>query len=79
MAKKAVEHLAVIHADAEAVQTEAGERVVDDGRDLGLVEDIERTVADDVDVRLIKLAEAAALRALTAPDLADLIAAEGGR
>ena len=74
--EKAVEHLAVIHADAEAVQAQARERVVDDGRDLGLVQNIERTVADDVDIRLIKLAEAAALCALAAPDLADLITAE---
>ena len=79
MAKKAVEHLAVVHADAKAVQAQARECVVDDGRDLGLVQNIERTVADDVDIRLIKLAEAAALRALAAPDLADLIAAERER
>ena len=58
------------------VQAQARERVVDDGRDLGLVQNIERTVADDVDIRLIKLAEAAALRALAAIDLSDLETAE---
>ena len=40
-------------------------------------DDVELAVADDVDVGLIELAEAAALGALAAVDLADLIAAEG--
>ena len=39
--------------------------------------DVQLAVADDVDIRLIKLAEAAALRSLAAVDLADLEAAEG--
>ena len=39
-------------------------------------DDVELAVADDVDVGLIELAEAAALCALAAVDLADLEAAE---
>ena len=74
---EAVEQLAVVDADGEALEAEAAEDGIDDGRDLGLVENVELAVADDVNVGLIKLAEAAALGALTAIDLADLIAPEG--
>ena len=73
---EAVEDLAVVDADLEPVQTHLREGLVDDRRDLGLVCDVEPAVADDVDVRLIELTEAAALGALAAVDLADLIAAE---
>ena len=76
---EAVENLAVIHADLEPAQAERGERLIDDGRDLGLVRDGELAVADDVDIGLIELAEAAALGALAAVDLADLVAAERER
>ena len=51
--------------------------LVDDGGNLRLVDDVQLAVADDVDVGLIELAEAAALGALAAVHLADLIAAEG--
>ena len=36
-----------------------------------------RAIADDVDVHLVELAEAALLWALAAPDLLDLVALEG--
>ena len=60
----------------ESRQTEAGEDGIDDSRDLGIVCDVELAVADDVDICLIELAEAAALRALAAIDLSDLETAE---
>ena len=56
---------------------EAAEDLVDDAGDLGLVEDIQLAVTDDVDVGLVELTEAAPLGALAAVDLADLAAAEG--
>ena len=74
--EEAVEHLAVVDADLEALKTERGERLVDDARHLGLVDDVQLAVADDVDVRLIELAETAALCAFTAVNLADLETAE---
>ena len=74
---KAVQDLAVVHADLETLEPEGGERLVNDGGDLGLVRDVKFAVADHVDVGLIELAEAAALGALAAVDLANLIAAEG--
>ena len=76
---EAVQDLAVIDADLEPAQAERGEGPVDDRRDLSLVGDGELAVADDVDVGLIELAEAAALGALAAVDLADLVAAERER
>ena len=77
--KEAVEHLAVVDADLEALKTERGERLVDDARHLGFVDDVQLAVTDDVDVRLIELAETAALCALTAVNLADLETAERER
>ena len=74
---EAVEHAAVVDADLEALEAHRRKDVVDDGGDLGIVHDVQLAVADDVDIRLIELAEAAALRALAAVDLADLEAAEG--
>ena len=44
--------------------------------DLSVVRDVKLAIADDVNIRLIELAEAAALRALAAIDLSDLETAE---
>ena len=74
---EAIEDLAVIDPDGEIPQTQSGEGAVDDRGDLGLVGDVQLTVADDVDVRLVKLPEAAPLGSLPAIDLPDLEAAEG--
>ena len=74
---KAVEDLAVVHPDLEALEAQGGEGLVDDGGDLRLVDDGELAVADDVDIRLIELPEAATLGPLAPVDLADLVAAEG--
>ena len=74
---EAVQNAAVVDADLEALEAHRRKDVVDDGGDLGVVHDVQLAVADDVDIRLIELAEAAALRALAAVDLADLEAAEG--
>ena len=74
---EAVEQLAVVHADLKAADAQTREGVVDDGRDLGLVGDVQLPVADDVDVGLIEFPEAAPLGALAPVDLADLEAAEG--
>ena len=70
-------YFAVVDADDKAAQAERREGLIDDAGDLRLVADIQLAVADHVDVRLVKLAEAAALGALAAVDLADLEAAEG--
>ena len=74
---EAIENFAVVHTDLEPLQAQGGERLVDDGGNLRLIGDVQLAVADDVDVRLIELAEPAALRPLAAVYLADLIAAEG--
>ena len=55
----------------------ADEGLVDDGGDLRLVGDVQLAVADDVDIRLVELPEAAPLGPLAPVDLADLIPAEG--
>ena len=76
---KAVEDLAVVHTDAEACKPQRAERFINNRGDFRLIDDIELAVADDVDVRLIKFPEPAALSAFAAIDLADLIAPEGER
>ena len=73
---KAVEYLAVVDTYFELFQPERRERVIDNGGDLRLVDYVQLSVADDVDVRLIEFSEAAALRALAAVHLADLAAPE---
>ena len=45
--------------------------------DLNVMMQRKRAIADDVDVHLVELAEAALLWALAAPDLLDLVALEG--
>ena len=75
--EEAVEHLPVVHPDLEPVQAQGGEGLVDDGGDLRLVDDVQAAVADDVDVGLVELPEAAPLGPLPPVDLADLEAAEG--
>ena len=52
---EAVEHAAVVDADLEALEAHRRKDVVDDGGDLGIVHDVQLAVADDVDIRLIKL------------------------
>ena len=77
IAKKTVEHLAVVDADLEALKTERGERLVDDARHLGLVDDVQLAVTDDVDVRLTRTRrKRPQLCALTAITLTDLETAE---
>ena len=73
---EAVEYLAVIDLYFELRDAELCEGAVYDGGDLRLVYDVKLAVADNVDIRLIKLAEAASLCPLTAVDLAYLVAAE---
>ncbi len=72
----AAHQLAVVDLDRERPDAEIAEYAVDDGRQLGVVADRELILADDVDVALVELAEAAALRALAAIDALDLVAAE---
>src|SRR5262249_27887294 len=55
------------------------EHRVDDAGDLGVVDRVQRVAADHVHVALVELAEAAALGALAAPHLLDLVAAERER
>ena len=74
---EAAENLAVVHPNLEPGQAKAPEDLVDNGGNFRLVENVQLAVADDVDVRLVKFAEAAPLCPLTPVDLADLVAAEG--
>ena len=74
---KAVEYLAVVHPDLESLQSQTGEGLVNNGRNFRLVGDVQLPVADDVDVRLVKLPEPPPLGPLAPVDLADLVAAEG--
>ena len=75
--KKAVQNLPVIDTDLKTGQPQLGEGSVNNRRDFGLVDDIECAVPDDINIRLIKFAEAPALGTLAAVHLADLEAAEG--
>ena len=74
---EAIQDLPVVHPDLEPLQSQSGEGLIDDGGDLRLVGDVQLAVADDVDVRLIELPEAAPLGPLAPVHLADLIPAEG--
>ena len=74
---EAVQNLPVVHPDLEPLQAQGGEGLIDDGGDLRLVDDVQLAVANDVDVRLVELPEAAPLGALPPVHLADLEAAEG--
>ena len=74
---KTVQHLAVVHTDLEAFQSQAGENLVNDRGDFRLVEDGKLAIADDIDIGLIKFPKTPPLRPLAAIHLADLIAAEG--
>ena len=74
---KPVQNFPVVHPNLEPLQPQTGEGLINNGRDLRLVGDVQLAVADDVDVRLIKLAEPSPLRPLAPIDLADLVAAEG--
>ena len=76
MAKKPLSTLRLLMRILKRSRPSEVNRFVDDARNLGLVDDVELAVADDVDVGLIELAETAALCALTAVYLADLEAAE---
>lgn len=75
--KEAVEDLAVVDTDLKAPEAQGGEGIVDDGGHLGLVGDIQRAVADHIDIGLIKLPEPAPLCPLSPVDLSDLKAPEG--
>ena len=74
---EAVEDLPVVDPDLEPLEAQSGEGLVDDGGDLRLIDDGQFAVADDVDVCLIELPEAAPLGPLAPVDLADLVPAEG--
>ena len=60
----------------ELSQSQRGERAVDDGRNLGVIDDRQHAVADDVDVGLIELAETPALCAFAPIDFANLVPPE---
>ena len=74
---KSIEDLSVVHANLEPPQPQAGEGLKNNRRNLGLIGDIQLTVANNINIRLIELPEPAPLGALTAVDLSDLEAAEG--
>ena len=74
---EAVQNFAVVHPDLEALQAHGGKGAIDDGGDLRVVGDVQLAVADDVDISLIELPEAAPLGPLAPVYLADLEAAEG--
>ena len=74
---KSVQNLAVVDADLETAQTQGSKGLINDGGDFRLVGHVQLAVADDIDIRLIKLTETTALCPLTAVHLADLIPTEG--
>jgi hypothetical protein len=77
--EESAQQLAVVELDGEGTDRQFGEQRVDHRRDLGIATHAERVLADHVDVALVELAEAAALRALAAIHALDLVAAERGR
>ncbi len=76
MVEEAVMDLAIVEADDELAHLQFREDAVDNGGHLRVVQKAEIAVADDVDITLVELAEAAFLRTFPAPDLLDLVAAE---
>jgi hypothetical protein len=70
------QELPVVEVDRERTERELAKDAVDDRRDLGVVRQRQRILADNVDVALVELAIAALLRALAAIDPLDLVAAE---
>ena len=71
--------LAVVEMDRERADRELGEHRVDHRRQLRIVAHAECVLADHVDVALVELAEAAALRALAAIYALHLVAPERER
>ena len=74
---EALGDLAVGHVDGDGRDREGGQGLVHDQGDFDVVVQGQAPVADDIDVHLVELAEAALLGALPAPDLLDLVALEG--
>ena len=73
---EAVQNFAVVHADVELLQTQRGKCAIDNRGNFRFIDNRKRAVADDVDVRLIELAETPALCPFAAVDFANLVAAE---
>ncbi len=71
--------LAVVELDGEPADTQIAEDRVDHRQDLGVEADVQRILADHVDVALVELAEAATLGTLATVDPLDLIATERER
>ena len=74
---EAIQNLAVVDTNLETGQAEAAEHLVNDGGNLSLIQNVQLAVADDVDVGLVELPEAAPLGPLAPVDLGDLEPAEG--
>ena len=74
--KQTAEHLPVVQPDLEIFKAQGGEGAVDHRGNFSFAQDIQLAIADDVDVRLVKLPEASTLGPLAPVDLADLIPAE---
>ncbi len=74
--EKAAHDLAIVEPDGERADRQIAEHAVDHRRNFGVVADRQRVLADHVDVALVELAEASALRALAAVHALDLVAAE---
>ena len=70
------QELAVVDADRERAERQLAKHAVDDRGDLRVIGERQRVLRDHVDVALVELAIASLLRALTAIDPLDLIAAE---
>jgi hypothetical protein len=64
--EETAQQLAIVEPDGEGTDRQLGEQRMDHRRDLGVATHAERVLADHVDVALVELAEAAALRALAA-------------
>ena len=77
--EEAAHQLAVVELDRERADRQLGEHRVDHRRQLRIVAHAECVLADHVDVALVELAEAAALRAFAAVHTLHLVAAERER
>ncbi len=63
----------------EFLQAQPGEGLVDNSGDFRFVGNIQFSVSDDINIRLIELPEPAPLGPFAPVDLPDLVAAEGER
>jgi len=74
--EEAAQQFAIVELHGEIADAQLGEHGVDDRQHFSVITDVQRILADHVDVALVELAETAPLRTFAAVDPLHLVAAE---